>query len=52
MYIFLYNAINADYVPSLRLNSHERHVSVYFAVYPTLVLAFRVAEVDGNLQLT
>ena len=26
-------------------------MSVYFAVYPTLVLAFRVAEVDCKLQL-
>ena len=30
---------------------HGRHVSVYFAVYRTLVLAFRVAEVDCKLQL-
>ena len=35
----------------LRQNSHGRHMSVYFAVYPTLVLAFRVAEVDWKLQL-
>ena len=27
------------------LNSHGRHVSVYCAVYPTLVLKFRVIEV-------
>ena len=33
------------------LISHGRHVSVYFAVYPTLVLAFRVAGVDCKLQL-
>ena len=28
------------------LNSYGRHVNVYFAVYLTLVLAFRFAEVD------
>ena len=37
--------------PLLLLNSHGRHMSVYFAVYQTLVLAFRVAEIDGKLQL-
>ena len=33
------------------LNSHGRHVNVYFTAYPTLVLAFRVAEVDCKMQL-
>ena len=30
---------------------HGRHLSVSFAVYPTLVLALRVAEDDCKLQL-
>ena len=29
---------------AVRLNSHGRHVIVYFAVYPTLIFAFRVAK--------
>ena len=40
-----------DGLPKL-LISHGRRVSVYFAVHQTLVLAFRVAEVDGILQST
>ena len=36
---------------ALRLNSHGRHVSVYFPDYPSLVLAFRVVELDCKLQL-
>ena len=39
------------WMDSLKLNSNGRHVSVYFAVYPTLVLAFHVAGVDCKLQL-
>ena len=35
----------------LRVNSHARHVSNYFAVGLSLVLAIRVAEVDCKLQL-
>ena len=35
----------------VRLHSHGRHVSNYFAVSLSLVLAIRVAEVDCKLQL-
>ena len=38
-----------DAVSTLNLNG--RHVSVYFAVYPMLVLAFLVCEVVCKLQL-
>ena len=35
----------------LRVHSHGRHVSNYFAVSLSLVLAIRVAQVDCKLQL-
>ena len=47
VWIFLYIKFKGH----VRLNSHGRHVSVYFAVYPTLLLAFRVADVGCKLQL-